>query len=182
MPNASPPMLAELRARADNVRDLSGDHRMEAFVMRLAQFSGTDANIENLAGMAANKPMPSWVDTDIDRATAELAEMAQKFMRFESLAHVKGRSDKRHSMAVTVGMSGRPTTAHYEFDITSFDRWEVESLVSKLKDALEGAGEGRRNVILAALAELSADYLDPIGADDSVARTTAKQVVDENGR
>ena len=182
VPNASPPTLAELRVRADNVRDLSGDHRMEAFIMRLAEFSGTDADMESLAGMAANKPTPSWVDSDIDRATTELAEMAQKFMRFESLAHVKGRSDKRHSMAVTVGMSGRPTTAHYEFDITSFDRWEVESLVSKLKDALEGAGEVRRNVILAALAELSADYLDPIGADDSVARTTAKQVVDENGR
>ena len=52
VPNASPPMLAELRARADNVRDLSGDHRMEAFVMRLAQFSGTDADMESLASMA----------------------------------------------------------------------------------------------------------------------------------
>ena len=73
--------------------------------------------MEGLASLAANKPPRNWVDTDIDRATVELAEMAQRFMRVEAYAHVKGRSNKRHSMAVTVGMSGRPTTIHDEFDV-----------------------------------------------------------------
>ena len=159
VPNASAPMLSELRARSENVRDLSGDHRMEAFVMRLAQFYGTDTDMESLASMAANKPLRSWVDSDIDQATVELADMAQRFMRMESFAHVKGRSDKRHAMAVTVGIGGRPATVHDEFNVTSLDRPDVEQLVSDLKEAVQTAGEGRRNVILAALAELSADYL-----------------------
>ena len=33
VPNASPPMLAELRARAENIRQLGGDHRLEAFIV-----------------------------------------------------------------------------------------------------------------------------------------------------
>ena len=182
VPNASMPMLAELRARAENVRDLSGDHRMEAFVMRLSRFFGVDEDMESLASMVANKPSRSWVDADVDRATVELAGMALRFMRLESLAHVKGRADKRHSMAVTVGMSGRPATVHDEFDVTSLERPEVEILVSKMKETLQTAGEERRNVILAALAELSAFYLDPVDAVDYVALQAGEQEVRENGR
>ena len=166
VPNASAPMLAELRARAENIRELSGDHRMEAFIIRLAQFFGADDDMESLAGMVVSKPSPSWVDSDIDRATVELADMAQRFMRVESFAHVKGRSDKRHSMAVTVGIGGRPATVQDEFDVTSLESPDVEALVSKIEGTLQNDGEDRRNVILAALAELSARYLGPMEDKD----------------
>ena len=177
VPNASPPMLAELRGRAENIRELTGDYRMEAFVMRVSQFSGTNDDVESLASMIANKPARSWVDTDIDSATVELAEMAQRFLRAESFAHVKGRDDKRHSMAVTVGMSGRPATLWKEFDVNYLERPEVEALVGQLKDVLESAGEDRRNVILAALAELSAQYLSGSEEDNLMNRSEAEKVV-----
>ena len=91
VPNASPSMLAELRARADNIRELGGEHRLEAFIVRLARFEGSDEDMEGLSGMAVNKPPRDWVDPDIDRATVELADMAQQFVRAEAFAHVKGR-------------------------------------------------------------------------------------------
>ena len=182
VPNTSAPMLAELKARAENVRELSGDHRMEAFVMRLAQFSGNDADMESLASMVANKPVLSWVDADIDRATVELAEMAQKFLRVESFAHVKGRSDKRHSMAVTVGMRGRPSTVQNEFDVTSLECPNVEVLVARIEEVLQGTGEDRRNVVLAALAELSARYLEPNEHAGMVEEITANFEVGTDGR
>ena len=56
VPNASPSMLAELRGRAENIRELGGDHRLEAFIVRLARFEGHDEDMEGLAGMAINKP------------------------------------------------------------------------------------------------------------------------------
>ncbi len=180
VPNASASMLEELRARAENVRELSGDHRMEAFVMRLTQFIGSDANMESLASMVANKPSRSWVDADIDRAAVELADMAQRFLRVESFAHVKGRSNKRHSIAVTVGLRGRPATVHHEFDVTSSQRPDVEALVSKIDRTLQAAGEDRRNVILAALAELSALYLGQTDAEGTAGPST--EVVVDYGR
>ena len=160
VPNASAPMLAELRSRAENVKDLSGDHRMEAFVIRLAQFIGSDEDMESLASMVTNKPSRSWVDADIDRATMELAAMSQNFLRSESLAHVKGRSDMRHAMAVTVGVAGNPVTVWEEFQVAIPERNGVEQLVDQLEGAVASFGEKRRNVILAALAELSARYID----------------------
>ena len=158
--NASPSLLAELRGRALNIRKLGGDHRLEAFIVRLAEFTGDDADMENLVGMAVNKPPGLWVDTDIDQAAVELAELAQRFVRAELFAHVRGRSDKRHAMAIVVGMDGRPKPVHDEFDVADLEKADVHRLMKRLEKVLLASGEGRRNVILAAIAELSARYLD----------------------
>jgi len=159
VPNSSPAMLGELRDRAENIRELGGDHRLEAFIVRLSRFKGTEDDIKGLASLAVNKPPQAWVDPDIDRATVEIAALAQRFLRAEAFARVKGRTDKRHSMAVVVGLESAPTTVHDEFEVGDLDRPDVESLASRLEAVLAEAGNGRRNVVLAALAEVSASYL-----------------------
>ena len=175
--NTSQSMLAELRARAENIRQLAGDHRLEAFVVRLARFQGTDGDMESLASMATNKPARNWVDSDIDRATIELAGMAQQFIRAEIFAHVKGRPDKRHAMAVVVGMGDRPAPIHDEFDVTGPERGEVKALIDRIDAALKRSGEKRRNVILAALAELSARHLRSVDVVRSTKRDGKKRNV-----
>ena len=180
VPNDSPPSLAELRARAENVRELGGDLRMGAFVLRLAKFEGTDVDIESLASMAANKPLEAWVDADIERATIELAEMAQRFMRNEAFAHVKGRHNRRHAMSVTVGIGGRPTTVTDEFAVTTSERSDVERLIKKMRKALQSSASPQRNVVLAALAELTAQYIDDYdkSADNGI-HDTAEELSDD---
>ena len=163
VPNASPPMLADLRSRAENVVGIGGDHRLEAFIIRLARFDGTDEDMESLASMAANKPPGNWVDADVDGASVELADLAQRFIHLEAFARVKGRASKRHAIAVVVGIGERPAPFHDDFEIGDFEKAEVEDLVAELDKALDTKGQGRRNVILAALAELSARYLADTG-------------------
>lgn len=158
VPNASPAMLTELRARAENIRQLGGDHRMEAFIVRLAQFRGSDEEMESLASMAANKPSRNWVDSDIDRAAVELARMAQQFNHVEMFAHVKGRQNKRHAMGVVVGMRGRSTPVYDEFVVTDLERERVDDLIAQVDKVLNRIGEKQRNIILAALTELSVRY------------------------
>ena len=163
VPNTSSSMLDELRARAENIRDVSGDHRLEAFVIRLARFYGKDAEIEDLAGMAVNKPIRNWVDSDVDKAALQLAELAEKFVHTEAYARVKGRRDKRHSMAVVVDISRQGMPVHDAFDVSDMDESEVGQLIDRLDLVLEESGEKRSNVILAALASLISKRLDPSG-------------------
>lgn len=158
--SVAPAMMEELRNRATNVRELGGEHRLEAFIMRVARFEGIDADMEALAGMAVNKPVHSWVDPDVDKAMVELADMAQRFVRVEAFAHVKGRQDSRNVMAVVVGLAGRPGPLQGEFDVAGRERQSVELVVEAVDLALRRSGEGRRNVVLAALAEVSARYLE----------------------
>ena len=160
VPSAAPTMLAELRARAENIRQLSGDYRLEAFVVRLGKFAGSESDMESLAGMATNKPPRDWVDVDIDRAALELAVLAQSFIRAEAFAHVKGRPDKRQAMAVVVGMNGHAGLVHHEFDVTDLESEAADALVDQLHEVLDNNGEKRRRVILAALAKLSTQLVE----------------------
>ena len=159
VPNISPQSLAELCDRAENIRQLAGDFRLEAFVGRLSQFDGSDESFEGIASLAANKPPRDWVDPDLDRSAIEIADMAQKFLRAETYARVKGRPDKRQAMAVVIGMDGRPAPLLEEFDIADSDRAAVKDLIERVADTLEQSDTSRRSIILAALAEISTRYM-----------------------
>lgn len=161
VPNVSPQSLAELRDRAENVRQLSGDFRLEAFVGRLSQFDGSDASFEGIASLMVNKPPRDWVDPDLDQAAIELADMAQKFIRIETYTRIKGRPEKRQAMAVVIGMDGRPTPLLEEFDVADGDRTAVNEVIDRVAASLEEADVTKRSIILAALAELSARYMKP---------------------
>ena len=173
--NVSPQSLAELRDHAENIRQLTGDFRLEAFVGRLSQFDGSGQSFEGIASLAANKPPRDWVDTDLDQAAIELAELSQKFLRAEIFARVKGRPNKRHALAVVVGMGGRPTSASGEFAITDLERGEVEALIEKVDEVLGYSGERQRNIILATLAELSAKYLKAAAETPSTEKSEQKK-------
>ena len=162
VPNTAPRSLVELRERAANVRKLAGDFHLEAFVGRLIQFDGSDQAFEGIASLAASKPPRYWVDPDLDRAAINLAEMAQKFLRAEIYARVKGRSDKRQAVAVVIGINGRPTPLLEEFAVADGDRIAVNDLVERVATALSAADTTQRRIILAALAELSARYIQEV--------------------
>ena len=157
VPNTSPASMAELRARAKNIKHISGDFRIEAFVGRLSVFAGDDETFEGIASLAANKPPHTWVDPDLDRATIEIADLSRSFVRAETFAGVQGRTAKRQSMAVIVPMHGRPTPFLKEFDIADTDRASVDKMTRAIKNAVKEVGTNRQDVILAALAETSRD-------------------------
>ncbi len=171
VPNASPPMLADLRSRAENVVGIGGDHRLEAFIIRLARFTGTDEDMESLASMAANKPPGNWVDADVNGASVELADLAQRFIHLEVFARVKGRASKRHAIAVVVGIGERPAPFHGDFEIGDLEKAEVEDLVAQIDKVLDDRGQSRHNIILAALAKLGSRYL----ADTGISSLTNSQ-------
>ena len=159
VPNTSSHAVSELRDRAENIRQLAGDFRLEAFVGRLSQFDGSDKSFEGIASLAASKPPRDWVDPDLDQCAIEIADLAQKFVRAETFARVKGRPEKRKAMAVVIGMDGSPTPYLEEFDVADSDREVIDDLIVRVSEALENSDDKRRSVILAALAETSARYM-----------------------
>ncbi len=166
IPSASANTLSELRERADNIREVSGDHRLEAFILRMSRFQGTKADMESLASLASNKPPAQWVDSDIDRSTVELADLARRFTRLEAFAHVKGRQDRREAMAVVVGLSGEPI--HDDFEIADNQLDQVNELMERVRQTLDDSGDHAQDVILAALARVTAEYLEARGSADRI--------------
>ncbi len=166
VPNVSRQSVAELRERAENIKQLAGDFRLDAFIGRLAQIDGTDESFEGIASLAANKPPRDWVDPDLDQSAIEIADLAQKFIRAETFARVKGRPEKRQSMAVVIGMDGSPMPYLEEFYVADTDRKSIDDLIGHVSAVLETADGNRRSVVLAALAEISARYIQTATADN----------------
>lgn len=163
-----PQALAELRERAENIKEVSGDFKLESFVVRLCKFDGSDSEMEGIASLATSKPPRNWIDNDVDRAKVEIASLAQKFIRTEAFARVKdGREDKRQSLAVVVGLNGRPTPLHQDFDVADTDRKQINNVIQQLEKIVYGKNETNKNVMLAALAELCARFIQENSKEDS---------------
>ena len=103
-----------------------------------------------------SKPPANWADTDVDDAELGLAELARDFVRREAFAHVKGRRDKRHAIAVMVGTNSRDTPSHREFDVSDIEQPAVEALIDRNEESLTNCDGQSERLVLAALAELSA--------------------------
>lgn len=149
-----------IRERAENVAQISGDLRLNAFITHLSRPSGGKVDIEGVAGLAVNKPARDWTDADLDQAKLEIAAFAQQFVRAEALAAVKGRKPKRHAMAVVVGIDGRKDARSHEFAISDHDLRAVKEVIATVEKAMASGSKQRKNVILAALAEISGKYMD----------------------
>ncbi|AMO71050.1 hypothetical protein AZE99_03515 [Sphingorhabdus sp. M41] len=150
----------DLRDRADNIRHIGGDLRLEAFVGRLTQFHGTREDIEGLAGVAVNKLPRDWNDGDRERAAVGLTELSTVFLKTETMARVKGRKDGRHAMAVVVGKQNMPHSLFSEIQVADVDWHDVEKLAGTLDRALSEADQQSREIILAALIEVTSKYLN----------------------
>ncbi|MEQ8435415.1 MAG: hypothetical protein RIA71_14375 [Oceanicaulis sp.] len=168
VPSEAPSALEELRARAENVRRVAGDHQLEAFISRLTAFSGSDEDIEGLISLVVSRPPNLWSDADLDKAGFEFADHAQRFNRLEAFARVRGRQDKRHSIAMVIGLDGRPKPFSREFQVSEGERAEIEELQNRLKAALGEPGTHRKDVLLAAIAALASNLLMEKDADQNL--------------
>ena len=151
--------IADLRERADNIKQIGGDLRLDAFIGRIAQFHGTQEDMEGIASIAASKLPRDWNDSDRERARVGIAELAGAFLKLETMARVKGRKDRRQAIAVVVGHDRAPLPLFSEFEVSDADRKDINAIATAVDAALANADQKRREVILAALAEVTSRYL-----------------------
>jgi hypothetical protein len=156
-----------IRERAANLHQSTGDLRLKAFVQRLATYSGTGADMEGIASLAIDKKPSDWVDSDLTEARRRLGELAHDFKRLEETTRVAGRPDTRHRMAVIVPLEGASRAMHTEFVINAHDTVDINDIIEKLDATLQRASGTRKNIILAALAQLSARYMEPANSRKS---------------
>jgi hypothetical protein len=150
--------LNELRERANSVKGLTGDLRLDAFVGRLELIDENVAVVEGLISLAVNKPPTQWVDRDIDAAMGALAGWAVDFRKAEAMAPLRNRPSSRRVLGVVFGAShGQDRTGYV--DIADKDTPAVDRLVKAF--LADTVGE-KPEVILAALAEAGAMTLNKI--------------------
>ncbi|UOM36714.1 hypothetical protein [Acuticoccus sp. I52.16.1] len=159
--------LAALQRRAETIKGISGDLRLDAFAARLQNFSGSLVDMESLAGLLANKPPRNWSDLEPNRAALEAGKLALGFRQAEMLAQVQGRAPSRHALGVVVGTGARGATAHQAVELSPAEQEAAKALAASLQGILAKAGVSDA-VALAALAEAG---MQRMGAHDDAMRS-----------
>ena len=152
--------LQTLRERARNIAEVSGDFRIEAFIGRLSMIEYTTSHIEGLASLAVGKLPMMWVDSDFDKANLELAKLARSFIQIETFASIKGRTNNRQSWAILQNANGEASSVIQEFDVSDSELQVAIELANRLSELLNATSDIDKNIILAALAKVSAEFID----------------------
>ena len=155
VPNSSINSLKELKDRAENISGVSDDHIIEAFINRLAQYDQSHQSLESLVSLAAGKPTNSWIDADVKRAEIKISEFSRKFKHLESFANIKGRENKRTSMAIIVDTNTEIGPVVMQFNTLSNKSESIEKQAQKLLNSLNESQLGDRDSILSILAKAS---------------------------
>jgi len=155
--------LTKLQARANAVRGISGDLKLEAFVGRLTTYSGTEEGIESLAALAVSKPAREFSDHDLDHAAVQLSQWAFEFRRIEALASVQGRPAGRRALAVVFG--GHDTVSA-TIDVAEADSPVITRMRDDLIERLRNKAV-KPDLLLAALVEAGALVLEELQAKEA---------------
>lgn len=151
--DASRDNFEALRERASSVSGVSGDLRLDAFASRLANFDGSQASLEGILSLAAEKPPRDWVDRHIDAAVLELTKFARRFREAEAFVAVQGRKTHSEAFAVVIGAGSDTKTFSRSFSISKRHRQTVEAKADEIASMLEGQGLAA-DVLLAILAKV----------------------------
>lgn len=144
--------LEALRERAKSVSGISGDLQLDGFATRLANFDGSQASIESILSMAAERPPRDWVDRHIDAAILELAKSARRFREAEAFVAVQGRKAHSEAIAVVIGAGSDTKMISRSFTISDRHRQTVEAKAHEVASMLESQGLGT-DLLLAILAQ-----------------------------
>jgi hypothetical protein len=146
----------DLRNRAKIVSGISGDFRLDAFSLRLAEYSGEDQDIESLVSLAVNKPSRDWTDRDIEGAVIQFGIWGMEFRRVEILAPMKNRPATRKAFAVAFGQGDSSKTTSTIIDVATQDKPAIMEFTEKLRAQRPKDALGCK-LFFAALVELGAE-------------------------
>lgn len=143
---------SHLQKRAAAVKGLAGEFRLEAFIVRLETFDGSDTAVESLISLGNSKAPAQWIDRDIDAALLQLGSWSHEFRKAETVVSLRGRPSTRRALSVVFGGSlGTELTVSADIDErdSSTVKLVADQLIAELKNQ-------PKEIALAALAEVGA--------------------------
>jgi predicted HTH domain antitoxin len=149
--------FAELRKRAEKIRGIAGQFKLDSVSLQLSKIENDDAHFERLAGAIIGKTSKNWIDLDYDRLLVETISICREFRNLETMTDIKGMSSDRYAFALVDHNSLQhgpesPTV----FEITQAELDDASRIVKSLKAKHSDKAEQRK--LLAAFAILSKEW------------------------
>jgi hypothetical protein len=158
--------LSQLNTRGNVASGVGAEFRLNAFATRFIDYTGSLQDIEGLLMLALGKTSKDWNDQEVDAGEIQLLSWAMEFRRLESLAQVRGRPSTRRAIGVVFG-SHRTVTG--TFDVSESDSLEIQNLANDMLASV-ASGKLKREVLLAAIAEVGANIFEDLKTEQGVSQ------------
>lgn len=139
--------------RASIATGVTGELRLDAYIMRIGEFESGKDDIEGLASLLVHKPPRNWSDREQEQAMFEMAKLSHRFRDAEAFAGIKGRSPTTKAISMTIGLDPKDKPITHAFHVTDEESARADAVADELLEALQGKGL-RAAVSLTALARL----------------------------
>ena len=123
--------ISSLLKRAENIKGLSGDFAIDAFIARLSVFKNDQESFEGLLSTTINKNPKDWVDRDVDAAINKLGGFCSSFRQIESLNNLRNKESSRQSFAF-VYSDPQNSMVSKNFDVSNEKLPELKLLSKEL--------------------------------------------------
>jgi hypothetical protein len=151
----------DLNERAENIKGISGDFGVDAFVARLSVYKGDDEGLEGLLSTTINKNPKDWVDRDQEAAINALGTICNTFRKVESLSSLRNKNSIRNSFSF-VFADPKNQTISESFDISTEQIPKLREISQEILKDLKKKGLSK-DEILATFAEACSETINTKG-------------------
>jgi hypothetical protein len=138
--------IIELNKRAENIKGISGDFGIDAFVARLTVFKDDIESLEGLLSTAITKNPKDWIDRDQEAAINALGGICSAFRNIESLNILRGKNSTRKAFAF-VYTDPQNAIISKNFDISENKLPELKKISTMLLNDLKKQGLSQDEIL-----------------------------------
>lgn len=150
--------IINLNHRAEQIKGLTGDFKIDAFVARLSVFKNDTENLEGLLSTTINKNPRDWVDRDRELALNELMRICSTFRKIEAYGSLRQRNLGRRSFAFVYSDPAQQTISE-NFDVSMHRLPQIEKIANEMLNNLNKLGF-TKDEILATFADACSKTLE----------------------
>lgn len=111
-----------IKQRATRLKGLTGDPELNGFILRLADYDGSEDQQLQLVATAARKQLKDLTDADLKSAENQLLSWSLEFKRLELLSVLSGRSKGKYMLNLAYGLSDKEESTVIQFDVSDENR------------------------------------------------------------
>lgn len=127
-----------INRRANNISEVSGNLKTDAFINRLKSYDGSHKAIADILSLLSGKSLELWNDLDVKSAKNEIAIYSKEFRLLETISSVNNRKPYRNSIGIIYGSPSANLIKEFDFDEGKLK--QLEQVSNKLIQEFEFDG------------------------------------------
>ena len=126
-----------LKERASVIKDKTGDFELNAIILRLMTYDGSEKTLQELLTVIAKKSITKINDHDIEKIKIDIASIAKSFLKAEAFIAVDKRKKNMTAFSLIHGNATGEKARSFDFILSKREDKKAETLAHDLEGVIK---------------------------------------------